>query len=186
MNIYEFISSMIEHLAWPMTLIVIIKLSMPEIKNLLANNRILKAKYKGIEVSIEKDIQEIKQDAENAGVTIMYPINSLTTDGIQSLEAAPEWAFIQSWQEIEKIVGDHYKQVSGMVFSNVPFLKALAYLEKNNFIDNEMAMLIGKIRNIRNKIVHGKDAHVTKGEAIEWLGISKSIRDRLIQKLKSQ
>ena len=49
-------------------------------------------------------------------------------------------------------------------------------------IDESMGNLIQKLRNVRNKIVHTADPDVTRGEALEWLGISKSVRNRLVQK----
>ena len=145
--------------------------------------RINTAKYKDLEINLAEQLENLKNDASNAGVTIMYSPESFPTDNITNIEAAPEWAFIKAWQEIENVVGDYYAQVSGLSEKRVPFRKAASYLKQKGIIDGEMAMLLDKIQNTRNLIVHSTDSSITRGEALEWLGISRSVRDRLAQKL---
>ena len=60
----------------------------------------------------------------------------------------------------------------------------LSYLEGKGLIDAKMTMLIQKLQSTKNLIVHNSDSSITRGEALEWLGISKSIKDRLEQKLR--
>tara|TARA_R110000744_G_scaffold257211_1_gene372641 strand:- start:241 stop:459 length:219 start_codon:yes stop_codon:yes gene_type:complete len=67
--------------------------------------------------------------------------------------------------------------------TRITFSRALTYIRENGIIDTEMEMLINKLRQTRNLIVYNSDSLITRGEALEWLGISKSIKDRIEQKL---
>lgn len=177
----ELLRDIIGHLAWPTAVIIIFFNFKGEISGFIG--RIKNAKYKGVELNLEKQLEELKTDAEMAGVTILYPTQSFFDSNIDNIEHAPEWAFLKSWQEIENVIVGHYSKISGMKNSRVPFSKALSYIRTNGLIDSEMEMLINKLRHIRNLIVHSSGFSITRGEALEWLGISKSIKDRIEQKL---
>ncbi len=56
-------------------------------------------------------------------------------------------------------------------------------LQSSYKIDSGLANLILKMYRLRNEIVHVSGIDLTKTEAMEWLGVSKSISDRLNQKL---
>ncbi len=62
--------------------------------------------------------------------------------------------------------------------------KCLENLENKGIVHPEMAIVIRKLQSTRNLIVHDSESRITRGEALEWLGISKSVKDRLEQKLK--
>lgn len=181
MEFFEIFTNLIGHLAWPIAMVVIFVNFKNEISGFLG--RIKNAKYKGIELDLQQELEELKSDAGKAGVTIHYSPQSFSEDNVANIETAPEWTFIRSWQEIENLIVDHYSNVSGLKDTKVSFPKALQYLHKNGLIDFEMEMLINKLRQTRNLIVHRPDSSITRGEAIEWLGISKSVKDRLSQKL---
>ena len=145
--------------------------------------RIKNEKYKDIEVNLEKEIKAIKSDAKNAGIQINYDDSTLSEDNLRNIRIAPEWAFIKSWQDIENNLLEYYSKVSGLKTKRVNTRKVLSYLEDKQVLDNEIIMLIQKLRSTRNRIVHNSDSSVTRGEALEWLGISKSVNNKLSQKL---
>ena len=182
MEWFSIIERIIGHIAWPIAAVFIVSQFSDELKNFI--RRIKNAKYKDVELDLESEIQEIKYDAENAGITINYPSSTFPDDSIKNIEAAPEWAFIKSWQEIENVIMDLYSQTSGAMIRQGPISHIISVLIENGTIDKSMADLVNKLRAIRNKIVHTTEPEITRGEALEWLGISKSVRDRLAQKIK--
>ncbi len=101
---------------------------------------------------------------------------------IRNIEAAPEWAFIQSWQDIENVIMQLHLKKHGALSPKGPISNIINTLVTDGVIDESMGNIIQKLKNVRNKIVHASEPEVTRGEALEWLGISKSVRDRLVQK----
>ena len=185
MEVLKLLTEIIGHLAWPTAAVLIALSFRSEISKFL--QRVRNAKYMGVELDLEKEFAELKAEATDAGVTIMYPATSFDKPTIDSLESAPELALIRSWQEIENAIISHYGTVSGLKESQhrFNFNKALGYLRSMGTINAEMEMLIQKLRQVRNMVVHSTDAALSRGEALDWLGISKSVLDRLNQKIGS-
>jgi hypothetical protein len=181
MELLEIFERLIGHLAWPVAAYLIFRLFHTEIRSII--QRIKKAKYAGVEIDLERQLEEVASDAENVGITIGYPLEAFPQESIDSLEDAPELVFIRSWQEIENVITDYYKRVSGLSEKRFRFISSLTYLIERGVIDDDMGMLIRKLRDIRNSIVHSTDPNITRGEALVWLGIAKSVKDRLTQKL---
>lgn len=177
----ELVVEVIGHLAWPTAIVIIFSIFRNEISGFLA--RVKNAKYKGVELNLEKELEELKTDAGKAGVKISYDTPQRIEKSQINQYVEPEWLFVQSWQEIENLVLDHYSKVSGLKDTRVTMAKALTYLHKNGIIDDEMVMLLNKFRSTRNHIIHSHSSNLSKGEAIEWLGIANSVKMRLEQKL---
>ena len=170
------------HIAWPIAIYLIASSFKSEISTLL--KRVKKAKYKGVELDLESAIEEVKSKAENAGITMNYPLSMFPKETIDSLDSSPEWVFIRTWQEIENVLKNAYKVKVGNV-GRIPItMKVISELQKNGVIDSEMASLINQMREVRNQIVHTASFDVTRGELLEWVGLSRSITDRLTQQLQ--
>lgn len=181
MEFFSIIERIIGHLAWPFATYFVVTQFGEELRGFI--RRIKNAKYKDIEINLENDIQKIKVEAESAGVTIAYSSIAFPEDSIRNIEVAPEWAFIKSWQEIDNVVQQLNSKYLGSEKLRGPTSLILSALFAQGIISQEMLHLIGSIQQVRNKIVHSSNSDVTRGEALEWLGISKSIKDRLAQKL---
>ncbi len=123
MELLDFFEKITGHLAWPLVVFFIFRQFADEIRSFI--KRIKNAKYKGVEFNLEKEMQEIKSDAESAGITIFYPQSSFPEDSIKNIEIAPEWAFIKSWQEIENVLIHYYSTVSGSKSEKVNVRKVL-------------------------------------------------------------
>ena len=176
----EFIEKIIGHIAWPIAAFFIVTQFKHEIREFV--RRIRTAKYKDVELNLGQEIQSVKQGAEDAGITIFYPDTAFPAETVSSIEAEPEWVFIKSWQEIESVLTKLYRQTTGNE-KRESISEIIKFLTEEGVIQEELAELVSKIKGIRNKIVHVSDSELTRGEALEWLGISKSVKDRLEQRL---
>lgn len=172
----------IGHLAWPIVVFLIAISFKNEIAQLL--KRVKKAKYKGVELDLENDFQEMKKDAMDAGITMMYSPSTFQQENFEAFKQAPEWVFIKTWQEIDNLLNNAYKAKIDKVGKTPPTSRVISALVDNAVINSEMASLIRKMNEIRNKIVHSSEFEITRGELLEWLGISRSITDRLSQQLQ--
>lgn len=168
--------NLIGHLAWPALVASALWYFKKDVAKLL--QRIKKAKYGDIEIDLAEAIDEVKNDAVELGITIAYPSSSYSASDLQLVQTTPEWAFLQSWQTIENIL-----ITKGSDGKRQPIAKVVKQLQNIDKIDNGLAELILKMYRLRNEIVHHSGVNLTKTEAMEWLGVSKSIADRLKQRL---
>ena len=181
MNWMEFTEKIVGHVSWPIAAVSTALLFRSEIRGFL--KRVHTAKYKDMELNLANEIQTVKQEAEDAGITIYYPDAAFSPNIVDSFETDPEWTFIKSWQEIESVLTQLYRQTTGNEDKRVSTPQIIALLADQNIIGKDLADLVEKIRSVRNKIVHVSDSNLTRGEALEWLGISKSVKDRLEQRI---
>lgn len=180
----EFLEKMASHLAWPVAALLIARQFREEIRQFL--RRIKNAKYGGVEVSLEQEMQQIKASAQSAGITIVYPSSALSPDSVASIDAAPEWAFIKSWKEIENLIGRLYNVATATSEpGSISFAQKLKILQAGGNLDERLASVIIALHQTRNRIVHESNHSITRGEALEWLGIAKSIADRIRQRINS-
>lgn len=178
----EFLEKVIGHVAWPIAAFFIVAQFKNELRDFV--KRIRTAKYKDVEVNLGEEIQAVKQEAENFGITIFYPEAAFPPDDVRDVEAEPEWAFIRSWQDIESLLKALHQSRTGLTKKREPIPKIIKFLVEQGVIQKDLADLLFKIQDVRNKIVHVEDSRLTRGEALEWLGISKSVKDRLSQRLR--
>ncbi|MGJ8689724.1 MAG: hypothetical protein ACSHXZ_09410 [Gammaproteobacteria bacterium] len=184
MGILEILERLVGHLAWPVAVFLIVREFSNEFKSFI--RRIKNAKYKDVELNLTEEFQSIKNEAIDAGITIAYPPSAFPSENLKSIETAPEWTIIQSWQEIERVLSQLYsksRREAGDKSKANPN-EMIAVLLDNGTIDPAMAGLINRINTLRNNIVHQHEFELTRGEAMEWMGISKSVKDRLSQRLR--
>ncbi|MGF1845625.1 hypothetical protein [Vibrio lentus] len=175
----EYIKLFVElvgHLAWPLVVVGALYYFKQDLVNVL--KRLKKAKYGDLELDLSDAINEVKNDAINAGITIMYSPDSFEASEMTLMSQAPEWMFMKSWQGIESLLFE--QNTDG---KRKPISRIVRDLEASQIIEPYLAELILKMYKLRNEIVHTDGLELTRGEIIEWLGISKSVADRLKQKL---
>jgi hypothetical protein len=186
MELLGILEKLVGHIAWPLAIFFIVKQFSEEIKFFI--RRIKNAKYKDVEINLEEEFQTIKDKAIDAGITVIYPRTTFSNENLQTIETVPEWAIIQSWQEIEKVISQLYSTTSqANINKNKAHLnQMISVLLENEIVDQRMVDLINLIKVLRNEIVHQSGFELTRGEALEWMGISKSIMDRLNQRLNER
>ncbi len=167
---------LIDHLAWPAVVVGSIIYLRQDIFKLL--NKIRKAKFRDLEIDLVEAIKDVKNNAIELGITVAYPRSIYNHSDLQMIKAAPAWAFLQSWKAIEDILrggsGGQDKRPVSMIIKD---------LEQSKTIEPNLAKLILKMFKLRNEIVHVLDVEITEAEAMEWLAVSKSVQDRLKQRL---
>ncbi len=177
MEFLKIIAQIIGHIAWPVALILIAYGFKKEISLLLG--RIKQARYKGVELDLETEFKEVKQEAYDAEITVLYPESSFSKEYFDAINEAPEWVFIKSWQEIEQLIIEAQEQIPELSTKTKSISRTLSSLVEYSVITKELGILIKNMYEIRNKIVHSYNAEFTRGELIEWLGLARSLKDRL-------
>ena len=182
MEYLKILVQVIGHIAWPIVVLTIAIYFKKEVSALL--RRVTRAKYKGVELDLENAFQEVKTEAIDAGITVAYPASSFSQENFDTLKQAPELVFIKSWQEIENLLTDAYKRKVDKGAKTPPISLVIVALVEHSVLGSDMASIIGRMYEIRNNIVHSTDFEITRGELLEWLGLSRSITDRLTQQLQ--
>ncbi|WP_041408342.1 hypothetical protein [Shewanella baltica] len=98
----KLVVDLLGHLAWPAVFAGALLYFKKDVAKLL--QRVKKAKYGDIEIDLVEAIDEVKSDAIELGITITYPSSSYSVSDLELVQTAPEWAFLQSWQNIENIL----------------------------------------------------------------------------------
>ncbi|MFM5587823.1 hypothetical protein ACET65_12735 [Aeromonas rivipollensis] len=174
---FKLVVDLVGHLVWPAVVVGALFYFKKDVSKLL--QRVKKAKYGDMEIDLVEAMDEVKGDAIELGITIAYPSSVYSLSDLELVQMAPEWAFLQSWQNIENIL-----ITKGADGKRQPIYKLVKQLQNSDKIDSGLADLILKIYRLRNEIVHVSGIDLTKAEAMEWLGVSKSVSDRLNQKLE--
>ena len=173
---YKLVVDLVGHLAWPSVAVGSLLYFKDDLVKLL--KRIKRAKYGDLEIDLVEALDEVKHDAMELGITILYPSSAFSVGDLEMMKNAPECAFVQSWQNIE-----HILITRGSNGKRVPITKIVQHLQRIDKIDSGLADLILKMYRLRNEIVRVSDIEITKAETMEWLGVSKSVRERLEQRL---
>jgi hypothetical protein len=136
--------------------------------------RMKKAKVGNVEFDFSEAITDFKNLAFQAGVSISGVSDVFSNKDITMFQEAPEWAFIKSWQNVEDLL---IKSNYGRPKTSIT--RTIDELLKSSSINDDIANLLLKMYRLRNDIVHAKNPEVSRGEILEWLGLSRSIHDRL-------
>ena len=186
MDWLTFIGKIIGDLVWPAVAVFLLLLRRPYLGGLARRLEELtlpggaRAKFR----------EELEAAREQAIPVLGFTPRSLTAaqDGdvaeggeSQFLHLAamfPEAAILQSYQEIERIIGDHVasmKQLQGRSPAEV-----ISYLQQHSLIDAATVEVFSRLRGLRNAAAHsGRRLRLSFDEAIEYRALSRSLSDAL-------
>ena len=176
-GIYTFISAIVNSLAWPFTVIILLLLLKNPI-NFLINN-IENVKYKDIEINLRKKIDQINEQVKKADLHLSgsadysFEVRKSLSDLVSEIahtspEAAIPFAWSQVESELRKIVEIHNIQLHpGKPKSSVNQLVSLLHA---GIIDKEILKSINGMRMLRNAISHNyrMEERITVKDAIEY------------------
>lgn len=183
MGVYDFISHIVASLAWPLTVIFILRA--------LINNGgkisgfVRSIKYKDIELILRDDFLAAKKmaiDIDSSYVEGECP-SEMDDMGREVLEMAkidPAMAIVKLWKELElRLIKVIQKNGLMRFTSSEKFIARLGVLGE---IKPEEVELLERLRSIRNEAVHGYErgaGFLTIDEVIDYYYLSKSVMRRL-------
>jgi len=153
-------------------------------------SKISKVKYKGIEVSIDKELSEIENRAKELAPKMKFSKSirdnyySTYNRLLEIAKVSPRAAISESWRELE--------------ISTVQLLHELGYDSKNVIISKIFRNILNendypsslytdykKLRSLRNKAVHAEDFEISQSDAERYIVTALDI-SVLTQKLKNE
>lgn len=178
MDGYTFTAAMVNHLAWPVTILIIVAVLLFRLPWLA---KFIKAvKYKDLELTIQEDFLEARVAAE--GIVVERHVSQVSgapTEKIARLvEIDPSIAIIEIWRQLEQQIIKLIQHNGLMRFTNpVKFIEHLAKLGKLNDMD---LVLFRKLRDIRNASVHAHEGNsLSKAEVFEFSNFVELLTGKL-------
>jgi len=196
MDWLTFISKLIGDLAWPAVVIVLIWYLRPHLGSLAKRLEELSLPG-GASAKFRKELEEAKEQAapvldfgtpriDTRHTTIQAPMGG-EDQFIQLAAMFPEAAISQSYQEIERIIGDH---AAGINLRRDRPMEVVRHLQELGLVDRATVGLFNRLRVLRNEAAHnGGRLRLSLDEAIEYRALCRSLADALdfaFQKLKGK
>ena len=192
MDDLEFISSLINSLAWPSVIIITVLILRKTISQVMLG--VSKIKYNDLQVDFEKELAKIEytinqsQDYSISDNRLLktekVEINNTSNKNLEQqlkeiAEISPVAAIIMAWSSIENEIQSTILRLS--ISPDYPFynsaLKNVQLLKENSYIDKFTEQTLTQMRILRNKVLHEDTSNepVTYSEALEYCKISMKI-----------
>jgi hypothetical protein len=188
MDVYNFISAIINSLVWPVVvLVVLLVLKKPLSQLLLSLNKL---RYNNLEIDFGKELAKLEKTLEKQTNTKETNIksdykNEKEIEIKAVAEINPSAAILMAWSMVEQeIVTTINRMASSPDFPAYnSVLKNINLLLDNNFIDEHIYSSINEFRVLRNKVSHAQSSteQITYLEAIKYYEIAIKIIDQLKQ-----
>lgn len=167
MDKLTFIASLVGHLAWPVTTLILATVVIARLPKLV---KFIKAvRYKDVEVTIREDFIQARTEAERLTVERkQIAVSGPAEEKVLRLaEIDTSIAILEVWRRLEQEIVKLIQHNGHMRFTTpVIFMEHLAKLGKLTKGD---ILLFRKLRDIRNASVHAPEKHsVTKAEVLEF------------------
>lgn len=187
MNIYEFISTIIKSIAWPIVILIIaIMLRRPLTKILSNLNRLT---YNNLEMEFSEKLEEIQTTLETKnGIASNNQTNSKELEIKAVAEVSPAASITMAWSMIEQEIQNTVKRLA--ISPDYPLhnsaLKNIQLLQNQELIDLDTVNTLSELRNLRNKAVHGNIANenISYLEAIKYYELSRKVT-RLLRNIRN-
>lgn len=170
----EHLVSIIESLAWPLTVFGLVFLLRKPLKGLIP--LVESFKYKDVEISFRKKLLEAQSDAKESGIKPEAP-ESEKENILKLAEISPSSAIIESWKEIEICARERVEALGtgGGAFSKSRQNRPIDYIELTGALVPSTARAIRELRNLRNQAAHSTKLDISRDSVIEYVTLSKAI-----------
>jgi hypothetical protein len=175
MDWLTFFSSIINALAWPATLIVLLILIRKQLPQIAKSLRRLK--YKDIEVEFGETAKAIANEVK-AIVPAAQTENKIAGQEKEEVKArleaiaelAPRAAILESWLQVEAAAADVIRQNNLDVSTPYPGpLRLRDSLHKGGILNKRQIAIFEQLRTLRNEAVHVPDAEFTKAAVSNYI-----------------
>ncbi len=169
----ENLIKLLDVVVWPSVSLFVIFVLRKPLKALLPF--VENIKYKDFEVKFRKELDQVKEEAQEAGIEIQTEIGE-KTEIYKLIEVSPISAILESWKELEVSAR---KKVEELAPRDTQFRNLLqrpsAYLEYTGALIPSTARTVRDLQSLRNQAAHSTELKLTKEDAIEYVSLSKGI-----------
>jgi hypothetical protein len=174
MNGFQFASSLVTGLAWPLVVIVLVVLFRKHLADLIG--RIKSYKGLGHELTFGDRLADAENSVEEAARNLPVDkdepklIEVGSNPLMREAEANPSFVVISSWEQVFSAINDLVRAALGDKHVHGPrgfTVSALRQLQENGLVSPEFVTATDDLADLRNKVAHGQH-NPTPGEAITY------------------
>ena len=177
MDTLTFISNVIQALAWPLTLLILILLLRTPITNLIP--LIQRLRYKDLELEFGQRVEEAKVEAAQElpeAAEEPTPLGPEREAIVRLAEISPRAAVLEAWRRVELATLATAKIASG---DNLPIkvkpFQAIRALEQNERIERSAINLLKELRSLRNEAAHAPQFALSQESALEYTALAENV-----------
>ena len=192
MDTFQFIASLVESLAWPVTALALFMLLRKPLTQILLT--LTKLRYKDIELDFGRELRQITQEAMQIEVR---PVPMTATRAIggpkvadELLEEAeklseefPEPAVSVAWSAVEDSLAQTAERLTGSTsFRSSPPSRSIKFLSEREVIEGSTVSVLRRMQKLRNEAVHERwnaFGGISIAEAKEYIALARGINEKL-------
>lgn len=177
MSGYEFASSLVDHLVWPVLVMVALLLFRDPVTALIGRLR----SYEGLgqKITFGDRLAEAEEAVGRAVDSVETPVGEAATPQrtdasplAREAESNPSFAVVRAWEALLGAIAD----LSGAALADEPKARMLPgnparmlpELQKRDLVTKEFVLAVNDLRNLRNRVAHGLH-NPTAGEAVAFV-----------------
>ena len=191
MDVLTFVSSVIDSLSWPVTIIILVIFLRKPLGNLLPNLR--RIRYGDVELNFDSELHKLEGQAKIAGLHFRdkkQPTDSksrnseeVISDAIRLAADFPEPAVGVAWLAVEH---ELMQAVMRLAISadyppyNSP-IKNISLLHEHGYLDKDIRKVLDHMQRLRNAAVHTshRTTRISANQAKEYVVLAEAVTDRL-------
>lgn len=185
MDWLTFFSSIVNTIAWPVTLVILLALIREQLPHIAKSLRRLK--YKDIEMefgetakAIANEVQAIMPEAQADNKIAGQEKEEVKARLEAIAELAPRAAILESWLQVEAAAADVIRENNLGVLSKYPGPMGLRdSLHKGGILNKRQLAIFEQLRVLRNEAVHVPEAEFTKAAVSNYIESSIAIASYL-------
>jgi hypothetical protein len=176
---------LVKALAWPVSVFAIILLLRRPIQGLISSIREGSVKYKDLEFSFKRDLEEARQSIKlpegQAARALPAPQEPEITDLMALAETAPRAAVIEAWARLEVASAEWVqKHAPPDVRTQLkPHAMFRELLRQQGLLPPGAMKALQKLRDIRNRTVHTPEFQPSVDDAEEYVLLSFAVIEDL-------
>jgi hypothetical protein len=169
MDWLQFFSSVIESLAWPASMIILVALLREPLGKLVPLIRTFK--YKDLQIDVGQELEAVKEKVDESGDQPADSQDEPTPAFRQLALIDPRAAVLSAWVPVELALKDLGLK-TGAYKVTMPIFILLQKLNELGTVDDRTCDVLGHLKRIRNQAVHlapiSFDEAISMGEMCEW------------------
>ncbi len=191
MNAFEFIASVVDSLAYPAAIIIVVLALRAPIGKLLPELK--RFRYGKVEIDFGQEVRKLEDRARTVGLRLPErPVPArmefresaqIIDDAVRLAAEFPEPAVGLAWTAVEHEMTQAAARLD-LAPDDRRFkapVRTIALLHERGYLDDDTRGLLDRMRNLRNAAVHlaGGAVRITPDEAREFIALSEAVSGKL-------
>ena len=165
MDWLQFISSVVDALAWPVAVVTLVYLLKNPIKELVP--LLQKMKYKDFEMEFGRKLAVAREEVELGS---QLEAEEVSPQILELARVSPRAAVTEAWRWVEHATLDTAKNLLGDDFKNkTATFQVFRKLERDERIDRGAVAMMRNLRSLRNDAAHSPEFALSVDSALEYV-----------------